>query len=124
MNDIIYVFGGEIMFGIKAGASLGRGLAVLAYIVALSCIVLEIPADNRSGLCLLLPPPPAPTPLTSLCLCVHLFAPVLSATGESHQTCCSFMYYTVCSSVCCRKLLVNHQENKQTKTTTHKSQVQ
>lgn len=60
VNDIIYVFGGEIMFGIKAGASLGRGLVVLAYIVALSCIVLEIPADNRSGLCLLLPPPPPP----------------------------------------------------------------
>lgn len=53
--DIICLLGREMMFGIKAGASLGCDLMVLAYISALSCIVLALPADNGRLLCLGLP---------------------------------------------------------------------
>lgn len=75
-DDIIYVLGGEIVFGIRAGASLGWDLVVLAYISALSCIVLAIPADNGSLLCLGLPPPHL-----SLCPLVFPGAAVFAAVS-------------------------------------------
>ncbi len=97
-DDIIYVLGGEIVFGIRAGASLGWDLVVLAYISALSCIVLAIPADNGSLLCL--GPPPHPP---SLCLCVHLFSPVLLSSPQCHRACYSSVNYPIYCKVWCRQ---------------------
>lgn len=81
-DDIICGSGGEIMLGIRVGASLGWGLAELAYILVLSCFVLTVPEDNGSGPCLEKPPTPQPQRL-----CVHLFPLVTLPFTEFYQAC-------------------------------------
>lgn len=96
-DDIIYMCQeGKSCLGLGLVHRWGEDLVVLAYISALSCIVLAIPVDNRSLLCLGLPP--------SICLCVHLFAPVPLSSRQFHQAYCSSMDYRIYCTVWCRNL--------------------
>lgn len=70
-GDIICVLGGEIMFGIKASASLGWGIYL--------SVVLHCPGyPSRQWEWALSGAAP-------LCLCVHLFGPMLLSSGELHR---------------------------------------